>query len=149
MLELIVAAAGVIVAVLGSVITTSIKIGGERQSREDLSTRHADLAKEVRGELAVLKIEKEHTRERAVELEKAILLLGQRVDATQSQLATRSALETERAEHLRQQLDTKASSEMVVGLKQQIEKISEKIDQLHEQLASFNAPAAPRRRPSK
>lgn len=130
MLEVIVALLGAAVGVVGSLITTSFRIGSEKQARDDLSARHSELAKEVRAEIAVLKSERENSRDRSVEAEKAILLLGQRLDSAQTQIANRATLDAERMEHFRQQLESKASLEVVSNLEKQIAKIDEKLDQL-------------------
>lgn len=142
MIELVVALGGATVSVLASMLTTGVRIGAEKQAREDLTARHSELSKETRTEIATLKADREHAREKVVNVEKELISVNQRLDAAQSQLATRMALENERMEHLRQQVESKASSEMVAGLKQQIERIDQKLDQL---LAS-SPPAAARRR---
>ena len=139
MIEIIVSLLGAVVGIVGSLLTTSFKLGGEKQSRLDLTQRHNELAKELRGEIVQLKVDRDRGRDKDVELEKASLTIGQRAEALQTQLANKATLDAERMEHLRQQLESKASAEMVAGLKQQIERVDQKIDGLHEQLAVLAA----------
>ena len=138
MIEALVGAVAGLVGFIGTLISTSIKIGAERQARAELATRHGELAKETRDQIAETRSSMQALSQQLVDAEKANLTLSQRLDAIQAQLVSAVAVETERLGHVKQQLDGKASIEMVTAMDKRMAKMDEKLDEL---LSRRNEPA--------
>lgn len=143
MVEALVGALAGLVGFIGTLISTSIKIGAERQARVELATRHGELAKELREQTTEAKTALHTLSQQLVDAEKTGLMLSQRLDAIQAQLVSAVAVETERLGHIKQQVDLKASIEMVTSLEKRITSMDSKLDEL---LSREPAPSSPKPR---